>query len=104
MKCAVCAIARLENKYIREWVEHYKSLGFFLKSLTLLAVITSAVGIAIGLLQSMKELLSDKLAHLLVCIVPVVINLTISDVFLKILSFGGMVATIFVFFMQVLLN
>ena len=78
---------------------HYKSLGFFLKTLTLLAVITSAVGIAIGLLQSMKELLSDKLARLLVCIVPVVINLTISDVFLKILSFGGMVATVFVFFM-----
>ena len=47
----------------------------------------------------MKELMSDKLARLLVCVVPVVINLTISDVFLKILSFGGMVATIFVFFM-----
>ena len=78
---------------------HYKSLGFFLKTLTLLAVITSAVGIAIGLLQAMKELLSDKSARLLVCIVPVVINLTISDVFLKILSFGGMVATVFVFFM-----
>ena len=78
---------------------HYKSLGFSLKTLTLLAVITSAVGIAIGLLQSMKELLSDKLARLLVCVVPVVINLTISDVFLKILSFGGMVATVFVFFM-----
>ena len=50
---------------------HYKSLGFFLKTLTLLAVITSAVGIAIGLLQSMKELLSDKLARLLVCIVTI---------------------------------
>ena len=78
---------------------HYKSLGLFLKLLTLLAVITSAVGIAIGLLQSVKELLSDRLARLLVCIVPVIINLTISDVFLKILSFGGMVATVFVFFM-----
>ena len=78
---------------------HYKSLVFFLKTLTLLAVITSAVGIAIGLLQSMKELMSDKLARLLVCVVPVVINLTISNVFLKILSFGGMVATVFVFFM-----
>ena len=78
---------------------HYPSLGIFLKLLTLLAVITSAVGIAIGLLQSMKELLSEKMSRLLVCVVPVVINLTISDVFLKILSFGGMVATIFVFFM-----
>ena len=78
---------------------HYKSLGFFLKTLTLLAVVTSAVGIAIGLLQSVKELLSEKMSRLLVCVVPVVINLTISDVFLKILSFGGMVATVFVFFM-----
>ena len=78
---------------------HYRSLGFFLKSLTLLAVITSAVGIAIGLLQSVKELLSEKMSRLLVCAVPVVINLTISNVFLKILSFGGMVATVFVFFM-----
>ncbi len=78
---------------------HYKSLGLFLKLLTLLAIITSAVGIAIGLLQSMKELLSENVSRLLVCIVPVVINLTIPNVFLKILSFGGMVATIFVFFM-----
>ena len=77
----------------------YPSLGLSLKLLTLFAVITSAVGIAIGLLQAVKELLSGKMSRLLVCIVPVVINLTISDVFLKILSFGGMVATIFVFFM-----
>lgn len=28
MRCGVCAIARLENNYIREWVEHYKNLGF----------------------------------------------------------------------------
>ena len=78
---------------------HYHSLGLFLKSLTLLAVITSAIGIAIGLLQSMKELVSEKTARLLVCVIPVVINVTVSDVFLKILSFGGMVATVFVFFM-----
>ena len=28
MKTLVCAIGRLENKYIREWVEYYKNLGF----------------------------------------------------------------------------
>lgn len=28
MKTAVCAIAKLENHYIREWLEHYKNLGF----------------------------------------------------------------------------
>ena len=78
---------------------HYRSLGFFLKTLTLLAVITSAVGIALGLLQSMKELMSEKSSRLWVCLLPVLINLTIADVFLKILSFGGMMATIFVFFM-----
>ena len=27
MKVAVCAIAKNENLYIREWVEHYKSIG-----------------------------------------------------------------------------
>ena len=26
--CAVCVIVRLENPYLREWVEHYKQLGF----------------------------------------------------------------------------
>lgn len=25
---AICAIAKLENKYIREWVEHHKKIGF----------------------------------------------------------------------------
>lgn len=28
LKCAVCAVVRLENLYIKEWVEHYKELGF----------------------------------------------------------------------------
>ena len=28
MKTLVCSIGRLENKYIREWVEYYKNLGF----------------------------------------------------------------------------
>lgn len=28
MKVALCAIARLENNYIKEWVEHYKNVGF----------------------------------------------------------------------------
>lgn len=27
MKVAICAICRLENKYIREWVAYYKNLG-----------------------------------------------------------------------------
>ena len=28
MVTAVCAIAKLENRYIREWVEYYLTLGF----------------------------------------------------------------------------
>lgn len=28
MKVALCAIAKQENHYIREWVEHYKRIGF----------------------------------------------------------------------------
>lgn len=28
MRVAVCAIAKQENNYIREWVEHYKNIGF----------------------------------------------------------------------------
>ena len=28
LKTLVCGIAKLENNYIREWVEHYKKLGF----------------------------------------------------------------------------
>lgn len=27
MRVAVCCIVKMENKYIREWVEHYKSIG-----------------------------------------------------------------------------
>ena len=27
MKTALCAIAKNENLYIREWVEHYKNIG-----------------------------------------------------------------------------
>ena len=28
MQTAVCAIAKLENNYIKEWVEYYLSIGF----------------------------------------------------------------------------
>lgn len=28
MRTSVVCIARIENHYIREWVEHYKSIGF----------------------------------------------------------------------------
>ena len=28
MRVAVIAIARLEGRYLQEWVDHYKSLGF----------------------------------------------------------------------------
>lgn len=28
LKCAVCAVIRLENQYVREWVEYYKKLDF----------------------------------------------------------------------------
>ena len=28
MKVALCGIAKLENNYIREWVEHYQQIGF----------------------------------------------------------------------------
>lgn len=28
MKVLLCAIAKMENKYIREWVEHHKNMGF----------------------------------------------------------------------------
>lgn len=28
MKVLLCAIAKLENNYLREWVEHYKNIGF----------------------------------------------------------------------------
>lgn len=27
MKVAICVIARLENNYLREWVEYYLKLG-----------------------------------------------------------------------------
>ena len=28
MKVLLCAIVKNENKYINEWLEHYKQLGF----------------------------------------------------------------------------
>lgn len=82
-----------------------KSSGSFymeiiLKVLTLFAIITSALGIALGLKKPMKEMLrkSKNLSDLFICFTPVLFAIFVPDAFINILSFGGMIATIFVIF------
>ncbi len=82
-----------------------KSSGNFymeiiLKVLSLFAIITSAIGIALGLRKPMKEMLrkSQNLSDLFICFTPVLLAIFIPDAFINILSFGGMIATIFVIF------
>ncbi len=82
-----------------------KSSGSFymeiiLKTLTLFAVITSALGIAIGLQKPMKEMIRklQNLSDLFICFMPILFAIFVPDAFINILSFGGMIATIFVIF------
>ena len=77
---------------------HHPALGVFLKVLTLFAVITSTIGIAIGLLQPLQSFLPKNVSKIVLCFIPVIINLTVRDAFMKVLSFGGMMLTIFAIF------
>lgn len=71
------------------------------KALSLLAIITSAIGIGLGLQKSIQETItpSGKLSGAIICIVPIVIALLIPNAFITVLSFGGIIATVFVIFM-----
>ena len=70
------------------------TMGVLLKLLTLFAVLTSTIGVAAGLLQPLRAFLPKTVAQCVLCFVPVLINLTIAEAFLKVLSFGGMMLAI----------
>lgn len=75
-----------------------------LKILTLFAITTSALGIAIGIRKPVKEILYNlQLSNLLTCIIPIIFAIFIPDAFINILSFGGMIATTFVVFVPYIL-
>lgn len=78
-----------------------------LKLLTLFAILTSAAGIGIGLISSLREVLGKKYriaTSLLIALIPAVLAISIPNAFMNILSFGGMIATIFVIFMPLYLK
>lgn len=77
-----------------------------LKVLSLSAIVTSAIGIALGLLKSVREVLlpSRPLASMILCSVPVLLVLSVPNAFIPVLSFGGMIATVFVLFIPAYLE
>ncbi|MDR1391278.1 MAG: hypothetical protein LBI95_02835 [Holosporales bacterium] len=73
----------------------------FFKILTLFAIITSAIGIGVGIISSLKANVSrgiDKLIPCIVVAIPTIASLLIPNAFMSILSFGGIIATVFVVF------
>ena len=86
---------------------HFEFESVILKLLSLFAILTSATGTGIGLISSLKEttLQQNKLLISLIVIgMPAFLTLVIPNAFIRILSFGGMIATTFVIFMPVYLN
>ncbi|MDR0695476.1 MAG: hypothetical protein LBF56_01730 [Holosporales bacterium] len=74
--------------------------GIF-KLLTFAAMATSAIGIGIGLLDSLREtyIKTKLLATGVVTAVPLLVAILFPHAFISILSFGAMIATVFVVFM-----
>ena len=86
---------------------HFEFESIILKLLSLFAILTSAAGTGIGLISSLKEtkLRQNKLLISLIVIgIPAFLTLVVPNAFIRILSFGGMIATTFVIFMPVYLN
>lgn len=83
-----------------------RMMALSFKVLSLLAILTSAIGIGLGLLKSIQEVFtpSHRLASAAICLVPVVLVLLVPNAFLSVLSFGGMIATVFVIFMPYYLS
>lgn len=93
--CALCDSASFD----------FETLIF--KSLSLFAIITSAAGTGIGLISSLKEARFLKNNGLLIALltvgIPTLLTIMIPNAFVRILSFGGMIATIFVIFVPIYL-
>lgn len=78
-----------------------------LKLLSLLAILTSAAGTGVGLISSLKETKFGRNKMLIPIItigIPAALTLLIPNAFIRILSFGGMIATTFVIFLPVYLS
>lgn len=78
-----------------------RSMELFFQLLSLFAMVTSAIGIGLGLKNSLSERLpasSKVLPSFCVCVIPALVCLTCQETFLSILSFGAMMATLFVIF------
>ena len=76
----------------------YSFVGTILKILTLVSIITSAIGFAIGLLQSLQFLLPKVAARIIVCLVPAVLNFISQDMFVRVFAFSGAIETVFMIF------
>ena len=91
------------GEFIKFLCESSKSpyMETFFKVLSLFAIATSAIGIGLGLLKSIKETVSksSKIARAIICAAPALFAILIPNAFINILSFGGMIAIVFVIFM-----
>ncbi|MDR1208663.1 MAG: hypothetical protein LBJ89_04920 [Holosporales bacterium] len=78
----------------------YPITGTIFKLLTFSAMATSAIGIGIGLLDSIREtyIPEKRLALSLVVLIPVIVAIFYPSTFVQILSFGAMIATFWVIF------
>ena len=109
--CCLKTAMAYDTEFFRRLQEHQVSVGelirflcesssvpamrTFLKLLTILGVLTSIIGVALGLMQPLRSVLPKILTKPTLCFVPVIINLTLAEAFLKVLSFGGMMLAIF---------
>ncbi|MDR0351157.1 MAG: hypothetical protein LBH49_00690, partial [Puniceicoccales bacterium] len=73
-----------------------------LTSLSLLAIVTSAIGMSVGISVSLKEIFK-KYIPIITSALPTLAVLLIPNAFMSILSFGGMIATVFVVFLPLYL-
>ena len=86
---------------------NFKFEEIVLKLLSLFAILTSATGTGIGLISSLKETkYCNRKCTIILCVIglPTILTMLVHNAFLRILSFGGMIATIFVIFIPVYLN
>jgi tyrosine-specific transport protein len=74
--------------------------ALFFEGLTLFAIITSAIGIGLGLIESLRGICKYRtIVTPAVIVVPVLTTIFVPNVFMNVLAFGGIIATIFVIFM-----
>lgn len=112
--CVLTKIFETDAEFFRQMQAHNVSVGeltrflckasgsdvieTLLRFLTVFGIITSAIGVAIGMMHAIGTHMPKSVARIVICFVPTVINFLCPNAFVAIFAIVGVICTVFAVF------